>query len=72
MTHAQKKAIDIINWLPEEKLGNVLSYLQYVKSQEVGALILQPDDEQEIKEILAENAFITADELQQKIDEAAE
>ncbi|GAB1475805.1 hypothetical protein MASR2M70_06370 [Bacillota bacterium] len=69
MAIAREKIQGIINDLPEEKLGKVLSYINYIKDEEEPILVLEEDDESEIAKILEENEWYTSEEVKGAIED---
>lgn len=69
MAIAREKIQDLINDLPEEKLGKVLSYINFIKDEEEPILVLEEDDEAEIAKILEENEWYTSKEVKGAIED---
>lgn len=58
--------------MPEEKLCYIAAYAQFIKSQDMSILILEQDDEDDIKQILDENEWYTSDEIEKIVGELPE
>lgn len=69
MAIARDKIQNLINDLPEEKLGKVLSYINFIKDEEEPILLLEEDDETEITKILADNEWYTSEEVKKAIED---
>lgn len=69
MAIARGKIQDLINDLPEEKLGKVLSYINFIKDEKEPSLMLEEDDEAEIAKILEENEWYTSEEVKGAIED---
>ncbi|HZK37418.1 MAG TPA: hypothetical protein VFC98_00875 [Clostridia bacterium] len=61
MAISKKIILELIDDLPEEKLGKVLSYINFIKKEEEPILLLEAEDEEEIINILEENEWYTSD-----------
>ncbi len=61
MAISKKIILELIDDLPEEKLGKVLSYINFIKKEEEPTLLLEAEDEEEIINILEENEWYTSD-----------
>ena len=61
MAISKKIILELIDDLPEEKLGKVLSYINFIKKEEEPNLLLEAEDEEEIINILEENEWYTSD-----------
>ena len=61
MAISKKIILELIDDLPEEKLGKVLSYINFIKEEEEPTLLLEAEDEEEIINILEENEWYTSD-----------
>ena len=68
MVLSREKIQGLINDLPEEKLGKVLSYINFIKEEEDPVLLLEKTDEQEIVAILEENEWYTSEEVKKTIE----
>lgn len=68
MGEAQLAAIDIVKCLPEEKIGEVLLFLQFINQKLQDTLILETHEQAEINEIIKASDWITSVELQNQID----
>ncbi len=68
MAMTREKIQGLINDLPEEKLGKVLSYINFIKEEEEPSLLLEDSDEEEILKILKENEWYTSEEVKKIIE----
>ena len=69
MAMAREKIKGLINDLSEEKLGRILSYINFIKDEEEPILVLEEDDEAEIAKILEENKWYTSEEVKGAIED---
>ena len=67
MAVPRKMILELINDLPEEKLGKVLSYINYIKKEEEPTLLLEVEDEAEIINILEEDEWYGGEEVKKII-----
>jgi len=72
MSSSKELIIDLINDLPEEKLCYIISYAQFIKSQDIPTLVLEEDDEEEIQRILEEDEWTTSEEIEKIVGELPE
>ncbi len=68
MAIPRKVIQDLINSLPEEKLGKVLSYINFIKKEEEPTLLLEAEDEEGIINILEESEWYESDEVKKIIE----
>lgn len=65
-----KKVIqDLVEDLPEEKLGKIISYIKFIKKEPEPTLILEEDDENEILSILEEDEWYSAEEMEKIVED---
>ena len=69
MAISRKIIMELIDDLPEEKLGKVLSYINFIKEEEEPTLLLEAEDEEEIINILEENEWYTSEEIKKTIED---
>lgn len=69
MVMAREKIQGLINDLPEEKLGKVLSYINFIKKEEESILLLEDADEEEISKIIEENEWYTSEKIKEIIED---
>lgn len=73
MAVPKKILIDLINDLPDEKIGKVISFVRFIKEEDNLELVLEPDDELDIIRILEEDVWYSSEnvkkELKDKKDE---
>ncbi len=69
MAISKKIILELIDDLPEEKLGKVLSYINFIKEEEEPTLLLEAEDEEEIINILEENEWYTSEEIKKTIED---
>ena len=63
MTNEQMQVLKLIQDIPEEKYGTVISFLEFIKAQKESVLLLEEDDEQEILDILAADEWCSDENL---------
>lgn len=63
MSSTKELIIDLVKDLPEEKLCYIAAYVQFIKSQDIPTLVLEEDDESEIKQILEEDNWYSNEEI---------
>lgn len=63
MAISKKLILELINDLPEEKIGKVISFIKFVKEEEDFELVLESDDEEEIVRILEEDEWYSTEEV---------
>lgn len=69
MAISKKIILELIDDLPEEKLGKVLSYINFIKEEEEPTLLLEAEDEEETINILEENEWYTSEEIKKTIED---
>ena len=67
MAISKKIILELIDDLPEEKLGKVLSYINFIKEEEEPTLLLEAEDEEEIINILEEDEWYESGEIKKII-----
>lgn len=67
MAIPKKILIDLINDLPDEKIGKVISFVRFIKEEDDQELVLEPDDEEDIMRIIEEDIWYTSDELKKEL-----
>ena len=63
MTNEQMQVLKLIQDIPEEKYGTVISFLEFIKAQKESVLLLEEDDEQEILDILAADEWCSDEKM---------
>lgn len=63
MLLANKVLYDEIKSLPVEKIGKILSYIQYIKQEQEMELFLDPQEEDRFHKILATEEGISSAEM---------
>ena len=69
MAISKKIILELIDDLPEEKLGKVLSYINFIKEEEEPTLLLEAEDEEEIINILEEDEWYESGEIKKTIED---
>ncbi len=69
MAIPRKIILELVDDLPEEKLGKVISFIKFIKEEEEPVLLLESDDEEEIMKILDEDEWYSSDEIKQMIED---
>lgn len=72
MSSTKELIIDLVKELPEEKLCYIAAYAQFIKNQDLPTLILEDEDEKEIKEILKEDEWFSSEEINKIVGELPE
>lgn len=67
MAIPKKILIDLINDLPDEKIGKVISFVRFIKEEDNMELVLEPDDEEDIIRILEEDTWYSTIELKKEL-----
>lgn len=62
MAIPKKILIDLINDLPDEKIGKVISFVRFIKEEDNMELVLEPEDEDDIIRILEEDTWYSSEE----------
>lgn len=69
MAIPKKVILDLINDLPEEKIGKVISFIRFIQSEDDEAeLVLEPDDEEDVIRILEEDEWYNYDQVKKMIE----
>lgn len=68
MAIPRKIISELVEDLPEEKLGKVISFIKFIKEEEEPTLLLEPNDEEEISLILDEDEWYSSDEIKNMIE----
>lgn len=68
MAIPRKIISELVDDLPEEKLGKVISFIKFIKAEEEPTLLLEPNDEEEISLILDEDEWYSSDEIKNMIE----
>lgn len=69
MAISRKTILELVNDLPEEKLGKVISFIKFVKEEEEPVLLLESEDEEEILNILDQEEWYSSDEIMKMIED---
>lgn len=67
MATPRKLILELVEDLPEEKLGKVISFIKFVKEEEEPILVLEPEDEEDILNILEEDEWYSSEEIEKNI-----
>ncbi len=67
MAIPKKILIDLINDLPDEKIGKVISFVRFIKEEDNMELVLEPEDEDDIIRILEEDTWYSSEELKKEL-----
>ena len=67
MTQAHKSLYIEIAKLPLEKVGKALSFIRYLEQEAEPELLLDPAEELELHQLLANGSFVNASEVLEKI-----
>lgn len=68
MATSKKLILELVEDLPEEKLGKVISFIKFIKEEEEPILILEPKDEEDILNILEEDEWYSSEEIEKIIE----
>ena len=69
MAIPKKVILDLINDLPEEKIGKVISFIRFIQSEDNEAeLVLESDDEEDVIRILEEDEWYNYDQVKKMIE----
>ena len=68
MAISKKIILDLVEGLPEEKLGKVISYIKFVSKEEEPILLLEEDDESDILNILEDDEWYDSDNINAMIE----
>ena len=63
MTNEQMQVLKLIQDIPEEKYGTIISFLEFIKAQKESVLLLEDNDEQEILDILAADEWCSDEKM---------
>ena len=69
MAIPRKIILELVDDLPEEKLGKVISFIKFIKEEEEPVLLLESDDEEEIMKILDEDEWYSSEEIMEMIED---
>lgn len=69
MAIPKKVLMDLINDLPEEKIGKVISFVRFIKEEDELELILEADDEDDINRILEENVWYSSEQVKRELED---
>lgn len=72
MAISRKMILNLVESLPEEKLGKVLSYINFIKSEEETILLLEAEDEEAITKIYEEDEWYTSEEIKKMLEEKSD
>ncbi len=59
--------LELVEDLPEEKLGKVISFIKFIKEEEEPILVLESEDEEDILNILREDEWYSSEEIEKKL-----
>ena len=65
---SKKLILELVDDLPEEKLGKVISFIKFIKEEEEPTLILESEDETDILNILEDDEWYNSDEIKKTIE----
>lgn len=65
---SKKLILELVDDLPEEKLGKVISFIKFIKEEEEPTLILESEDEIDILNILEDDEWYNSDEIKKTIE----
>jgi hypothetical protein len=69
MAISKKLILELVEDLPEEKMGKVISFIKFIKEEEEPILILEPEDEIDVLNILEENQWYSSEEIKKSIED---
>ena len=69
MAVPRKVILELVESIPEEKLGKVISFIKFVRDEEELTLSLEVDDEEEILKVLEEDDWYSSEEIRSIIGE---
>lgn len=69
MAISRKIILELVDELPEEKLGKVISFIKFIKEEDDTILLLEPEDEKDILKILDEDEWYGSDEVRNMIED---
>ena len=67
MATSKKLILELVEDLPEEKLGKVISFIKFIKEEEEPILVLESEDEEDILSILREDEWYSSEEIEKII-----
>lgn len=67
MATSKKLILELVEDLPEEKLGKVISFIKFIKEEEEPILVLESEDEEDILNILREDEWYSSEEIEKII-----
>jgi hypothetical protein len=69
MAISKKLILELVEDLPEEKMGKVISFIKFIKEEEEPILLLEPEDEIDVLNILEENQWYSSEEIKKSIED---
>lgn len=69
MAASRKLILELVEDLPEEKLGKVISFIKFIREEEETILILESEDEKNILNILEEDQWYSSEEVKELIED---
>jgi 23S rRNA pseudoU1915 N3-methylase RlmH len=69
MANSKKIILELVEDLPEEKMGKVISFIKFIKEEEEPILLLEPEDEIDVLNILEENQWYSSEEIKKSIED---
>ncbi|MGI6424172.1 MAG: hypothetical protein ACOX2A_02800 [Tepidanaerobacteraceae bacterium] len=69
MANSKKLILELVEDLPEEKMGKVISFIKFIKEEEEPILLLEPEDEIDVLNILEENQWYSSEEIKKSIED---
>ena len=67
MAISKKLILELVEDLPEEKMGKVISFIKFIKEEEEPILIFEPEDEIDVLNILEENQWYSSEEIKSQL-----
>jgi hypothetical protein len=68
MAISKKLILELVEDLPEEKIGKVISFIKFIKEEEEPILILEPEDEIDVLNILEEDQWYSSQEIKESVE----
>jgi hypothetical protein len=68
MAISKKLILELVEDLPEEKIGKVISFIKFIKEEEEPILILEPEDEIDVLNILEEDQWYSSQEIKKSVE----
>lgn len=68
MAISKKLILELVEDLPEEKMGKVISFIKFIKEEEEPILILEPEDEIDVLNILEEDQWYSSQEIKKSVE----